>query len=68
MPGAAIGWLVVTATREAWKLARARAIPAGAMIGEPDDGGELAEPADTIHADPRSTTSTIARDGSCCSR
>lgn len=51
-PGAAIGWLVVTATREAWRLARARAIPAGAMIGDTGDAGELAEPADTTHADP----------------
>ncbi len=47
-----IRWLVVTATREAWKLAGHRVSPAGAMIGEATDAGELAEPAGGGEDDP----------------
>lgn len=47
-----IAWLVVSATREVWKLGRNRATPAGAMIGETLDVGELAEPADSEPSDP----------------
>src|SRR5207302_2257190 len=41
----ALSWLIVTATREAWRRARpSREQAAGAWLGEPEHG-ELAEPA-----------------------
>jgi RNA polymerase sigma factor (sigma-70 family) len=45
-PGA-VRWLIVTATREAWRLAaRRREVPVGGWCAEPAQG-ELAEPAGT---------------------
>ncbi len=51
-----VRWLVVTATRAAWKLQHRPAVPAGPMLGEPDDPGELAEPASTGDGDPLERT------------
>ena len=39
-----IRWLVVTATREAWRRARLREVPVGGWLAEPDER-ELPEPA-----------------------
>jgi RNA polymerase sigma factor (sigma-70 family) len=45
-PGA-VRWLIVTATREAWRLAsHRREVPVGGWCGEPQDG-ELVEPIGT---------------------
>ena len=41
----AVQWLVITATREAWKRSRAgREEPVGSWLGEPDHDAELPDP------------------------
>jgi DNA-directed RNA polymerase specialized sigma24 family protein len=55
-----VGWLATVATHEAWRLAATdREIPAGAFLSDPDEPGELREPAGPTE-DP--LEHTLARD------
>jgi RNA polymerase sigma factor (sigma-70 family) len=44
-PAAAISWLVITATREAWRQSRRRDVPVGVWLPDPEDPRELPPPA-----------------------